>query len=169
MRTRSSKAETSAAIELLEQFSQAQRIASAQGKDLSELLAAVITQGISIPATEFASDRTPLETIAVFLATTGYKTSEISAATKRPSGTITHALQSARKKKPATKQNRELPYNIPVSVMHDTRISPAEAVIAYLREHYALPNITVANILGRDQRNTWQLYKSACKKREVRT
>ncbi len=152
-----------AALELLEQF------ARLHGLTVNDLLAEAIAQGPQVPATAFASDRTPLETVAVFLLESGLTPKAIGAAIARPNSTVVNALKSAQRKAPALSPARALPYTIPVAALRDTRISPAEAVIAYLREHYMLPNITVATILGRDQRNTWQLYKSAQKKRGGRS
>ncbi len=150
-----------AALELLEQF------ALAHGLTAADLLAAAAAQGPSIPATAFATDRTPLETVVSFLSERSLTTKAIGAAIARPNSTVLNALKSARKKPAAPVTDSA--YTIPVSVLRDTRISPAEAVIAHLRDYYKLTNKSVAAVLGRDQRNTWQLYKSACKKREVRT
>jgi hypothetical protein len=67
-------------------------------------------------------------------------------------------IQSALSKKQA-----KSPTQIPVSIF-STQLSPAEAVVKYLKEHHALTFSEIAKLINRDQRGIWGSYARARRK-----
>ena len=62
-----------------------------------------------------------------------------------------------------TKKQPKLPEHIPVSIF-STRLSPAEAVVKYLKEHHAMTFSEIAKLINRDQRGIWGSYARARRK-----
>jgi DNA-directed RNA polymerase specialized sigma24 family protein len=54
--------------------------------------------------------------------------------------------------------------HIPVSIFA-TELSPAEAVVKYLKEHHALTFSEIARLINRDQRGIWGAYARTQRKR----
>ncbi|MEM4243093.1 MAG: hypothetical protein QXM31_04295 [Candidatus Woesearchaeota archaeon] len=71
-------------------------------------------------------------------------------------------IQSELNKKPP-----KLPEQIPVSIF-STCLSPAEAVVKYLKEHHAMTFSEIAKLINRDQRGIWGSYSRARKKHPER-
>ncbi|MEM2916514.1 MAG: hypothetical protein QXT19_04115 [Candidatus Woesearchaeota archaeon] len=65
------------------------------------------------------------------------------------------------------KKQTKLPQHLPVSIF-STRLSPAEAVVKYLKEHHALTFSEIAKLINRDQRGIWGSYSRARKKHPER-
>ncbi len=61
------------------------------------------------------------------------------------------------------KKQQILPEQIPVSIF-STRLSPAEAVVKYLKENHGLAFCEIARLINRDQRGIWGSYSRARKK-----
>ncbi|MCX6706518.1 MAG: hypothetical protein NT001_00025 [Candidatus Woesearchaeota archaeon] len=55
--------------------------------------------------------------------------------------------------------------SLPVSVLGDSKLSPLEAVVKYLKEEKKLSYHQIAEALKRDDRTIWLTYSNACKKR----
>lgn len=60
-------------------------------------------------------------------------------------------------------KKRVLPSQIPVSIF-STELSPAEAVVKYLKEHHSLTFSEIARLINRDQRGIWGSYARARQK-----
>ena len=67
-----------------------------------------------------------------------------------------HTKKTIRAKQP-------LPTHIPVSIFA-TELSPAEAVVKYLKEHHALTFSEIAKLINRDQRGIWGSYARSQRK-----
>ncbi len=55
------------------------------------------------------------------------------------------------------------PIQIPISIF-STKLSPAEAVVKYLKEHHGLAFCEIAKLINRDQRGIWGSYARAKRK-----
>ncbi len=62
-----------------------------------------------------------------------------------------------------TKKQNKFPEHIPVSIF-STRLSPAEAVVKYLKENHGLAFCEIAKLINRDQRGIWGSYARAMRK-----
>lgn len=119
---------------------------------------------ISIPANIYASDLTPLEATSSFLSSEkDFGEKDIAEALKRPKSTIQNALKNANKKGIVAKEDNST-IRIPLSAF-DTEMSPAEAVV-YALHKQGLRNADIADAIGKDQRNVWQLLNRAKKRGE---
>lgn len=61
------------------------------------------------------------------------------------------------------KKQNKCPAQIPASIF-STRLSPAEAVVKYLKEHHGLAFCEIAKLINRDQRGIWGSYARAKRK-----
>lgn len=119
----------------------------------------------SIPASAFSTRLTPLEAATKYLTEhRGLTTKEVSIALHRSSNSIASALANARKKRVEITDEQKSPFTIPTTAFSNTKLSPGEAVILYLADHYELSNEHIARLTNRDQRNTWKTLQQARKK-----
>ncbi len=65
--------------------------------------------------------------------------------------------------KEALRTKQQLPAHIPVSIFA-TELSPAEAVVKYLKEHHSLTLSEIAKLINRDQRGIWGSYARSKRK-----
>ena len=57
-------------------------------------------------------------------------------------------------------------FYIDLCILRDTKLSPSEAIIKFLKEDEGLSFREISKILDRDERNIWTLYNRARKKNE---
>ena len=55
-------------------------------------------------------------------------------------------------------------YKIPVSIFKESKLSPFETIVKYLREEMKLTYHQIGILLNRDERNIWTVYSRAKKK-----
>jgi hypothetical protein len=55
---------------------------------------------------------------------------------------------------------------IPISVFKETRLTPFELIVWYLKETKKLSYAEIGRLLNRDERNIWTVYQIAKKKVE---
>lgn len=60
-------------------------------------------------------------------------------------------------------KKNSLPSHLPIAIF-STDLSPAEAVVKYLKEHHAMTFSKIAKLINRDQRGIWGSYSRARKK-----
>jgi len=65
--------------------------------------------------------------------------------------------------KDALRTKQQLPTHIPVSIFA-TELSPAEAVVKYLKEHHSMTFSEIAKLINRDQRGIWGSYARSQRK-----
>ncbi len=56
------------------------------------------------------------------------------------------------------------PLYIPISIFKDTRLTPFESIVKYLKETENLTYAEIGRQLARDERNIWTVYQRAKKK-----
>ncbi len=116
-----------------------------------------------IPLSIFSTNIPPLKSLVDYLVSKGFSISEISKITRRSYTTIwlTH------KKKNKTKNNKKksdkkgvLDNNLllPISIFNN-KLSILESVVKYLKEVLNLRYYEIANLLGRDNRTIWTIYR----------
>ncbi len=59
---------------------------------------------------------------------------------------------------------KESDYKIPVSVFKESKLSPFETIVKYLKEEKKLNYHQIGILLNRDERNIWTVYNRAKKK-----
>ena len=129
---------------------------------LSELIDAY-TGEVTVPATIYDSDLTPLEATAQYLIDIrDFSAKEAAQALNRRTSTISAAHNNAKDKGATVRDDPETPHRIKLSAF-DNPLSPAEAVVHALKEQ-GLRNTDIAETIGKDPRNVWQLLKRADKK-----
>jgi len=118
----------------------------------------------TFPLSIFNKQLTVLESIVKYLREEKDKSlTEIAAILGRNQRNLWHTYNSAKKK-----MSSHLPVNhdinVPVSIFQDSKLSPTEALVYYLKEQRQLPFSEIAKLLHRNDRTVWTTYSRAKKK-----
>jgi len=120
---------------------------------------------IMIPSTIFTKVLSPLETDVKFLKENlGLDYPTIARLLGRNRRAIWQAYKNAAKKLPEGLKPEETVYSVPVSVLRD-KLSILEATVVYLKDEYKLSYHEVGELLQRDERTIWTVYRRAMKKK----
>lgn len=133
-----------------------------RGFSREELIGLLGADEPGIPAAAFASELTPLETIARHAA------GDELALLGRPKSVLDQAYANSMRKHPQPLPDPGKEFRIPYTVFADKTNSALEHICVYLREHYRLRNKEIAQIIGRDQRTVAAVLHRASKKRGER-
>ena len=118
---------------------------------------------VLIPLSIFSTNTPPLEVLVYYLINEGFSISQIARLTERSYTTIwlTHKKKNKTKRnKKKSGKKRVLNNNIllPISIFND-QLSILESIVKYLKEVLNLRYYEIANLLGRDNRTVWTVYK----------
>lgn len=62
---------------------------------------------------------------------------------------------------------KESEYKIPVSIFKESKLSPFETIVKYLKEEMKLNYHQIGILLNRDERNIWTVYNRATRKQKL--
>jgi hypothetical protein len=123
-----------------------------------------------IPVSIITSELGILESVVKFLRETKkLRFSEIGLLLKRNPIAINATYRNSMKKFPIefTKYFlAESEYDIPVNVLQDRTLAPLESVVLYLKDEKMLRFARIAELLKRDQRTIWTVYKRGKQKKK---
>jgi len=121
---------------------------------------------ILVPTSIFTNKNArPLEILCKYLREEhNLNYNEISRLLNRDYRTVWTTYRNASKKLKAKLVAPPTKYVLPVNIFQDRRLSVLEAVVAHLKDQFALKLTEIASVLNRDQRNVWSIYHKAKKK-----
>ncbi|MBN1156158.1 hypothetical protein JXA85_00945 [Candidatus Woesearchaeota archaeon] len=118
-----------------------------------------------IPVSIITSELGILESVVKYLREIkGLKFSEIGLLLKRSPIALSSTYRSSKRKFPtgfAEYFLAQSDYDIPVDVFQDRVLAPLESVVVYLKDKKVLRFARIAELLKRDQRTIWTVYKRA--------
>lgn len=120
---------------------------------------------ISIPIELFRLDLAPAESVVKYLKENrGLKLSEIARLLSRDDRSIWTTYDNSCKKQTSKiykeSEKSKLGIGIPISVFNDRKLSMLESLVVYLRKQN-MSNVAIAEMIGKDPRNTFTVYKRA--------
>jgi len=119
---------------------------------------------VAIPLSLFRSELAPAESLVKYLKENmKMRLSEVAELLKRDDRSIWTTYNNGIKKKQELVIDKREETKIPISVFNDRRLSILESLTTYLRKE-KLSNIEIAEIINRDPRNVFTVYKRALKK-----
>lgn len=128
-----------------------------------------LSENILIPISIFSDKLSSLETICKFLKENyGLSNATIVRLTNRSKETISLTYKNSLKKYSNRLIVSDLKYVIPLSKFAERKLAVLETIASYLKSHYSLNNIEIANLLHRDRRTIWTVLSRAKKKQRGR-
>ena len=140
-------------------------LASKYHLTLPDLLTTLGQKDYLLPVGVFTAELSVLETAAKYLKEhyqLNYHT--IGELLGRDERNIWHTCRLAQKKHPAALEAGESAYFIPVSIFADRRYSALESLARFMRDTLGLTYAEIAELLKRDQRTIWTVYKRSMTK-----
>ncbi len=120
---------------------------------------------ILIPCTIFTKKLSPLETDVKYLReNVGMEYAKIAELLGRNRKTIWQTYKNAVEKLPGMIVPIETEYNVPAEVLK-SKLSALEAAVVYLKEEYKLSYHKIGELLHRNERTIWTVYRRALKKK----
>ena len=118
-----------------------------------------------IPISVFNNKLAPLETVVKYLREElDYSYNEIGLLLNRKAGPIGVSYRNARKKFHSQLDVSSTENSIPISLFKDSRLTIFESVVLYLKDDLKLKFRKIAELLRRNYRTIWTVYRRAKKK-----
>jgi hypothetical protein len=115
-----------------------------------------------IPASVFASDLSPLETVVKYLRENlNLSTNSVAERINRSEKTVWQAYHSSQKKKSDKFEIKGISLSIPVSRFSIRKLSILESVVSFLISEHNMKYSQVADLIKRDDRTIWTVHHRA--------
>lgn len=120
-----------------------------------------------IPISIFNNKLAPLETVVKYLREElDYSYKEIGVLLNRKAGPIGVSYRTARRKFASKLNVSSTENSIPISIFKDSRLSIFESIVVYLKDDLKLKFRRIAELLTRNYRTVWTVYRRAKEKNE---
>ena len=132
----------------------------------SEEIVNLVNKLLKIPISVFKNDYlSALEIIVKYLRENSqFSYKQIASLTNRNEIALAVTYRNAKKKLEARFVEETSPYDIPVLILQDRRLSVLENIVSYLKDTFELTYHQIAVMLNRNDRTIWTVYQRAKKK-----
>jgi DNA-binding transcriptional regulator LsrR (DeoR family) len=127
------------------------------GYSEAAIVALVKPEEHAIPATAFANNLTPFETVCRYLEQQGISQTHISKLLGRAPSVIKRTLEHSRDKQKGTLRVTNTPYTVPATLFADKSRTPATQLCTYLTQQYGLTQTQIAKLVGLNPRTVWTI------------
>ncbi len=118
------------------------------------------THEVYIPVSIFLKELSGLELLVKFLRENlSYSNKDIALLLNRSEKTISQAYIQGQKKYPFPLTYKKQSLLVPLSVFRERKLSILETLVTYLKQHFDLTYAEIAQLLQRDQRTIWTVFK----------
>lgn len=111
---------------------------------------------LSVPASVFNNNLSPLEAVCQYLKEGGRSIKETSSLLKRDSKTIWTTLSNASKKSVLLDKSSDC--LIPISIISDRKLSALENISSYMKDSLGIRLSDIARLLGKNKNTIWTAY-----------
>jgi hypothetical protein len=133
---------------------------------VNKLLKTTKKEGVKVPLSVFQNDHlSSLETIVKYLRENlllSFK--QIASLTNRNNIALAVTYRNSKKKLEAKFKEEISPYQIPISILKNRKLSVLENIVSYLKDNFDLTYHNIALLLNRNDRTIWTVYQRAKKK-----